>query len=116
MEGRAKVNIQTNGQIDTGFMLNSIYTVTPKSSGYGAALSQARSKTRSKTGQQVKKDDAMAPARSLEGKDVRAAVICGANYAIFQEQSRSFLFAAAETVAREAGGIAEAIYRERLND
>ena len=29
MEGRTKVNIQENGQIDTGFMLNSTFTLLP---------------------------------------------------------------------------------------
>jgi len=116
IEAYAKVNIQANGQIDTGFMLNSVYVVHRQSSGFGAAKSVAQSKTISrKTGETVDKSKAMSPEYQLEPK-FAAAVIVGANYAIYQELGQPFLFPAGEQAARDAGGVAEQIYRERVND
>ena len=42
VEGQAKINVRENGQIDTGFMLNSIYTVAPEGNTYRQAWSPLR--------------------------------------------------------------------------
>lgn len=100
VEGLAKINIQQNGQIDTGYMLNSVYTVTPQSSGFAAAAGAAGARN---------PNAAMESAPTVaEG----AAVVVGANYAIYQEVRLPFLYPAAEEAARQAGGTAEQIYRE----
>lgn len=115
----AQVNVQTNAQIDTGFMLNAIYAVTRQDSGYAAAKSQAEQHlTSRKTGQPVDKSGSMAPERSPEegGEDVLAIVVAGANYSIYQEQQNSFLYRAAEQAAGEVGGTAEAIYQDQVRD
>jgi len=99
IEGQAKINIQANGQIDTGFMLNSVYTVTPKSSGFAAAQGAAKAHN---------PQAEMGPEPTArEG----VAVVVGANYAIYQEIKNAFLFPAAEQVASQAGGKAEQIYK-----
>ena len=37
LEGQTKANIAGNDQVDTGFMMNSVYTITRKESTYRAA-------------------------------------------------------------------------------
>lgn len=100
IEGQTKVNIRNNGQVDTGFMLNSAYTVTPDSSGYGRAQAAA----------QAAAAHHMAPEAGL-GK-ANAAVCVGAEYAVFQEARLPFLFPAAEKVARQVGATLEKVFEE----
>jgi hypothetical protein len=115
-EGRAKVKVRDNDQIDTGFMLNSIYTVTPSSSGFLAAKSAAEVRTKSgRTGQKVSHAGDMAPEQRLP-EGVAAAVAVGANYAIYQEVKKSFLYAGAEQAAREAGGTCEKVFTREVHD
>ncbi|MCB8942544.1 MAG: hypothetical protein H6658_02090 [Ardenticatenaceae bacterium] len=104
IEGQAKINIVANDQVDTAFMLNSVYHIGVKGSSYGQANSSGQ--YTNKEGQQVKRQ--MAPEAQLPpGYDALVAV--GANYAIFQEMMKSFLYKALVDVAAEAGGIIEAI-------
>jgi hypothetical protein len=115
-EGRAKVKVRDNDQIDTSFMLNSIYTVTPTSSGYSGAKGAAEAKTKSgRSGREVGHSGDMAPAQRLP-HGVAAAVAVGANYAIFQEIKRSFLYAGAEEAAREAEGTCERVFTREVHD
>lgn len=109
MEGQAKINIQTNDQIDTGFMLNSIYTITKEGDSHGEAAAAAEAQVKGKAKR------TMAPAARLPG-DASAGVIVGANYAVYQEMKKSFLFKAGEEVARNAGGTVETIFREIVRD
>lgn len=115
-EGRAKVKVRDNDQIDTGFMLNAIYTVTPRGSGYAAAQSAAEELTHSRrTGQDVDHAGDMAPERTLP-EGVAAAVVAGANYSIYQEVRQSFLYAGAAEAAREAEGTCERVFRKEVHD
>ncbi len=115
-EGRAKVKVRENDQIDTGFMLNSLYTVTPKSTGYSSAKGAAETLTKSRrTGGEVDHSGDMAPEQRLPD-GVAAAVVVGANYAIYQEVKQSFLYAGAEEAAKEAGGICERVFTEEVHD
>lgn len=104
IEGLAKINIQQNGQIQTGFMLNSVYAVTPQASGFAQARAAAGAL---RPGVQLGE-----PPTIEEG----AAVVVGASYAIYQEVKKPFLFPAAETAAQQAGGTAEQIYKEVVRD
>jgi hypothetical protein len=111
---RAQINIRGNDQIDTGFMVNSIYPVFEGGSGYSEASSAAESQTHSrKTGRTVDHAGDMAPPEQLT-KDADAAVVVGANYAIYQEAANPFLYPAAETAAAEFGGEATQVYKENL--
>lgn len=94
IEAETKRNIIENNQVDTGFMLNSVYTVT---SG-GSTFSQARSSAKAQNPKALMGTEATAP----EGG---AVVAVGAEYAIHQETRRAFLYPAGESVARQAGGI-----------
>jgi hypothetical protein len=40
----------------------------------------------------------------------------GANYAIYQESKKSFLYAGAEEAAREAGGTCERVFSREVHD
>ena len=110
MEGRTKVNIQENGQIDTGFMLNSTFTLLPDGQ-HGETWGDGSYRSKA-TGDMVERSKGQVPALG----EAEAAVGVGADYAIFQEAINSFLYRAAEQVAQEAGGIAEQVYREELHD
>ena len=106
VEGEAKANIVDNDQIDTGFMLNSVYAVTRSGSDYGSAQGAANSRN---------PDAEMGAEFNLSG-DVKAAVVVGAEYAVYQEEKNSFLFKAGETVSRHLGGIVEKVGREVITE
>ncbi len=109
----AQLNIRSNDQIDTGFMVNSIYPVWGDGSGYNEARHAAESQTTDKDGRAVDHEGDMAPERSLE-QGAAAGVVVGASYAIYQEGLKAFLFPAAERAAAEFGAEAEKIYRQAL--
>ena len=110
--GQTTTNIANNNQIDTGFMMNSVYAITRHSSTYKDADPTGEYRSR-KTGQHVGRK--LAPEQRLPS-DAAAGVIVGANYAIYQETQDSFLFKAAEQVARDADGICEPVYRNEVHD
>jgi hypothetical protein len=102
VDALAKQGIVTNDQVDTGFMVNSVYHVAGNVSSY-----QDSSGTHTdKNGNLVDRD--MAPEAELP-KEYKALVCIGANYAIYQELQKPFLYPALEQVSAEAGGIIEAV-------
>jgi hypothetical protein len=104
IEGQAKINIVANDQVDTGFMLNTVYHVAEDGSSYGQTDSGGY--YTNQEGQQVQRE--AAPEAPLPaGYDALVAV--GANYAIFQEMAESFLYQALLDVAAEAGSIIETV-------
>jgi hypothetical protein len=103
IEGQAKVNIRDNGQIDTGFMVNSGYTVSAKRNGYSEALVEASARN---------PDATMAPQVQL--KRGEAAVVFGAEYSIFQEMRQSFLYKALVDVAQRSGAVILAVGRRKF--
>ena len=112
--GRAQVNIRTNNQIDTGFMVNSIYPIWSNGSNFREALEAAAAQTTSsKTGRSVDHSEDMSEEPTKPTKDA-AGVVVGANYAIYQESIQPFLYPAAEAAAQEFGGEASKIYKEEL--
>lgn len=84
VEETAKANIVRNDQVDTGFMLNSTYVVLPDRSTYSGG-------------------EGIGPKPDVKAN--QAAVVVGANYAIYQEIQQSFLFSALNQVTGELGGI-----------
>ena len=103
IEGAAKENIVANDQVDTGFMLNSAYTVLPGRSTYAAAKAAAEAQN---------PDATMAPEQSLPD-GAGAAVSIGAAYAAYQEVQRPYLYPAVETAQRAVGGIVETVARDQ---
>lgn len=93
-EGYCKKNIADNGQVDTGFMLSSVFSLT---SDGGSTL--APSSVPGRVANQPP---------GLGGAD--AAVGVAASYAIFNEVKRPFLYPAVEQVASEAGGIVQGAF------
>ena len=102
IDGLAKINIVDNDQVDTGFMVNSVYFVTEKESTY---LDDSGTQV-NREGNFVERE--MAPEADLP-KDYAALVCVGANYAIYQEMSNPFLYPALVQAASEAGGIIEKV-------
>lgn len=112
IEAQTKVNIQRNGQIDTGFMLNSTYTVSKQTNTHSHAFQSGAYASR-KSNSIVQRQ--LAPKVELPS-NARAACVVGALYAIFQELKKPFLYPAAGTVAGQVGGQAEKVFREFLQD
>lgn len=98
-EAFAKINIQQNGQIDTGFMLNSTYAITPTESRYGETWESGEYKS-SSGGKSVERRRV----ESLPQPRDSAAVHCAAEYAIYQEIRQSFLYRALEQLQEAFGG------------
>lgn len=102
VEGVTKRNIVSNDQIDTGFMLNSVYAESQDGSTFGATWPGP-------PGMKAKKV-------RLPKLFAAAAVHVSAMYAIFQEMMDPFLRPAAQEVAGQVKGIAESVYRRALHD
>lgn len=98
--GHARVNIQTNDQIDTGFMWNSGYMVSAKQSTYGETQAAG----------------AGGRERAAEVRIGRreSATAFAAKYAIYQELHRSYLYRALTQTVAEFGGIVSAAGKEAL--
>jgi hypothetical protein len=109
IEGEAKIKITENEQVDTGFMRSSTYAFWGDGSNYGTASAEARGKN---------PDAELNLELSLQDgpADAFAGVCCGANYAIYQEALKSFLYAGAEQVAAEMGAEIERVYKEIVNN
>jgi len=98
--GHARVNIRNNGQIDTGFMVNSGYMVSAKNDTYGqVAGSGAGGRTK-------------APQVSV--RPAESATAFAAEYSIYQEMHRTFLYKALGQTVRELGGTITAVGKEEL--
>lgn len=85
IEGQTTVNIRNNGQVDTSFMLHSVYSVTSGGSSYAPDSHSKRKDRRTAAAQQPGAGGAV--------------VGVAAEYALWQELEQSFLFRAAEDVA-----------------
>jgi hypothetical protein len=101
IEGQTKANIQRNGQIDTGFMLNSVYTVTKAGGNTYDATRPTGGYVSRKSGTKTKRR--LAPQRNIPDK-AAAIVAVGAEYAVHQEIRKPFLYPAAQqTLAGRPG-------------
>lgn len=111
IEAQTKVNIQRNNQIDTGFMMNSTYVVTSRASTYDQTDPSGLEYDR--FGNIVERN--IAPEISLPDS-ARAAVVVGAEYAVYQEDRKPFFYPAAEAVSAQIKGTAEKVFKDELND
>ena len=101
---RAQLNIRNNVQIDTGFMVNSGYPIWKGGSGFSAAESAALAQAEKEIIEEQLAEDAA------------AGVVWGANYSIYQEALKPFLWPAAVSAASEFGGEAEQVFKEMVKD
>lgn len=106
IEGVTKRNIVTNDQIDTGFMLNTVYVESQKASTFDQTWDNRPGAV----------EDMKAPKPPVGGRYAEVAVVVGAIYAIFQEMLDPFLRPAANEVAQSAGAIAEPVFRRNIRD
>lgn len=89
--GYTRVNIEANGQVDTGFMLNTVQAFGPGDSGVGAETDFLDNRQ----GYLVFRESA-----AVDPVGPREAVTAvAANYAIHQELRQAFLYPAAEQTA-----------------
>lgn len=105
-EELAKKQVQANGQIDTGFMVNTIYAVAPggqSNTGWESGEYESR-----KTGELVQRERVTG---ELQLEPHQAAIHCAAEYAAYQETRASFLYKAVERLQQEAGGIIQEVAR-----
>lgn len=94
IEGQAKINITNNGQVDTGFMRNSVYVSGAGESSYGNTDPSGLYPS-PKSGDDENRE--LGPELTPAEGDVY--VVVGAAYAIYQETRESFLYTALEQVA-----------------
>jgi hypothetical protein len=101
MSAEAKINATTNGQVDTGFMRNSIYTIFPDGqSSYGDILTSGRYTNRQ--GDVVER--VAAPEGDLpDGAGVTAVLAVAAEYALYQEIAQPFIWPAIDAVRDQIG-------------
>lgn len=97
-EGHTKVNIRENGQIDTGFMVNSVYAVSAERDSYAE----------SRGGAQACNPKATMSQEIRPGHN-EAILAVGAEYAIYQEARQSFLWKAVEQLQAEFPQIARTV-------
>jgi hypothetical protein len=102
IEAQAKVNITDNAQVDTGFMRNSVYTVSAQRNTFASVDATGNYQSR-KTGRTVQRAATPNPPDPPEGG---AIVGVAAEYAIWQELQQAFLWPAVESVATNFDGIA----------
>jgi hypothetical protein len=112
IQAETKLKIQQNGQIDVGFMINSVYTLSKRGDTYNEANASGQYKS-GRTGKTVVRK--LAPKQGLPSHALAATVV-GAEYAIWQEEKKSFLYAAAEKVSNDVKGTAEKVYKEGLKE
>ncbi len=109
--GQTKANIVANDQVDTGFMLNTVYTLTPDGkSTYGETWESGNYLGR-KTGEMEARDKVFEPAAPEENE---ALIGVAADYAVFQEIENSFLFRALEQVLGQAAEAVREVGRKHL--
>jgi len=112
---RTQGNIRSNDQIDTGYMVNSIYPIWKDGSSFLEAASAAESMP-----DVSKKGYGSRAGRTVINETLEAgasaAVVVGANYAIYQEVQKPFLYPAAEltTGSGEFEAEAQQIYKAML--
>lgn len=97
VEGQAKINVVANNQVDTGFMLNSIYTVAPERSTYRQAWQTGDYKGQASTAEHRELEGQMSAEPNV------ALVVVGAEYGLFQEIRNSFLYRALDMVSAMPG-------------
>lgn len=106
VESEAKQNIVSNNQVDTGFMLNTVYRVSELGNSYPATkpdgtYSWHPPKHDGRSGDAERRK---VPQADLPGEFL-ALVACGAEYAIYQELKQSFLYLALVQVAGDPGAV-----------
>lgn len=88
--GRTKQNIVANGQVDTGFMLNSVYSAGPGGSDFSGG-------------------DKSAPAQLAGVKE--ALFGASAEYALINEIKKPFVYPAVESLAADVPGIMKKVIK-----
>lgn len=103
--GYAKENIVRNGQVDTGFMLNSGYVASALGSSYAVPAAAADNIYSRKRQATVDHRGQVAPEVPVEEGAV--AVAFGAGYAAHQETREAFLYPALVSACADAPGLIE---------
>ena len=111
-EAQTKVNITENDQVDTGFMRASTYTIEASGDYNRNETMASGTYTGDKSGETNYHENA----QPLDPPKGVAAVHVAANYAIYQESKKSFLYKGAKQVVDKLGGKIKEISRENKLD
>lgn len=109
IEERTKVNINQapgasgQGLIDTGFLLNSTYVVSPNTNTYDQTNQTGQ--YRNKAGEDVQRT--LAPRQKLKPGFAMVLVAVGADYAVYQEIEHNLFYRAIEETSKELSGLIE---------
>ena len=115
IQERTQLNIRTNDQIDTGFMVNAIYSIFPDRSNYSQVRREAMTYNTNKAGKRVDHSDDIASEVHMR-RDYSAGVVVAATYAIYQENQNPFLAPAAEAAAAEMSAEISKVYKKFVKD
>lgn len=107
---QVEVEAKVGAPVDTGFMRNAIYSVTPLGQGEPPASGKYRS---SVEGRMVERRSASRVPGLGPGE---AAVHAAAEYTIFVEMEEAFIWRALELAQGFAGGVIESVGREWFGD
>lgn len=108
-EGEAKQNIRDNDQVDTGFMMNSVYAVSAERNDYNQTWSTGNYpwKLEKHGGYAGTTYCELAPRVGINKHE--SACVVGAHYAIYQEMNQTFLYKAFEDTAKRFGAILKTV-------
>lgn len=115
VQERTQMNIRSNDQIDTGFMVNAIYSIFPDKSNYSEVRRDALANSTDKAGKRVDHSESMASEVHMR-RDYSAGVIVAAIYAIYQENQNPFMAPAAEAAAAEMDTEISKVYKKFTKD
>jgi hypothetical protein len=105
---KAAINIRNNGQVDTGFMMGTVYGKGPTASGYANTKKSGEYKWQEAKHGGKPGTVYLEAADEVNLPDDETAVIhCAAEYAIYQEMRMPFMYPALQAVIKEFGGIVE---------
>lgn len=107
-EAVAKVNITTNDQVDTGFMRASVYVIEVGGKFDRSGVMVTGKLTGAKSGATSVHETAPV----IPVPDDCAAVHVAANYALYQEVKKPFLYPAVKSVTRMMGGVIRKVAKE----
>jgi len=110
-EGYAKIKVRDNKQVDTGFMINTIYAIPatgdPENTGHPSGTYRSRKEERDVQRNRVD--------RAPKLKPHTAGIHAAAEYAVYQEMVNSFLYHALERLQSEdAAGVIRSVGRKWL--
>lgn len=109
IEAEAKINIRNNRQIDTGFMLNSVWAILPEDADPIPESQDFEQATNDAKAQNTDAEMGNKPSIPASG----AAAGVGASYAVYNEMRNPFMWPAIEATQQKMGGIVDDVAKKK---